>query len=150
MSAFYIFGDILPSGPLHRIISQLQGGEGGSMIGQVFLHPIGIRNHAIFSLLPVCRTNMTFMHADELESLENPHRFGHGTAYGEAIDRGVHHYPLTVDEKKPSQGNTFIPHQDIIIPGSNLIQVREERIVEVPAQAPILPLRFDPSLVNID
>jgi len=150
MSVFYSFGDIPPSGPLDRIISQLPGGEGGLMIGQVFLHPIGIRDHAVFPLLPVCRTNMTFMHADELKSLENPHRFGHGTAHREAIDRGVHHHPLTVDEKKSSQGNTFIPHQDIIISRSNLIQVREERIVEVPAQAPILSLRFDPGLVNID
>ena len=58
------------------------------MVGEIFFHPIGICSHGILPLFPVCRTDLTFMGADKLEGLHDPHGFSDGTTYGEAIDGG--------------------------------------------------------------
>jgi hypothetical protein len=63
------------------------------------------------------------MGADELEGLEPPHGFIDRAAYGETIDGRMHNNPFRADEKKSSQGNSLLFHQDTIISRSTLIQV---------------------------
>jgi hypothetical protein len=42
------------------------------MGSEVFLHLLGLSDHGILTLFPVCWANLTFVSADELKGLENP------------------------------------------------------------------------------
>jgi hypothetical protein len=119
------------------------------MAGEVSLHLLGLGNHSILPLLPVCGANLTFVSGDELKGLENPLCLDYRTANGEVVYGSVHDYSIRIDEKEPSQGNAFFLHEDTIISRDLLIYVRKERVIESATESPLFSLRIHPGLVDV-
>src|SRR6185369_8614500 len=99
--------------------------------------------HGLVTFIPVGRTYLVSMSLDKLKGIYHPQCFRNVAAEGEVIYYRMSHKSLGVDEKEAAQGNSIV-EQDAIALGDVLVQVGNQRILDV-ADSAILQLGVFPS-----
>ncbi len=104
---------------------------------------LGIRLHCLLAWCPVSRTDLIRVGLHVLECLKHTQSLVNIPADRQVVDCGVHDHTLRVDNEQSTQGYAFCVVENVVSSGDFLLQVRNQRIVDI-ADAALISCCLNP------
>lgn len=129
-----------------RISSAAERPGGLTRLGEVLQAALGVRLHGIVARLPAGGADLAVL-VGELEGLDQTQRLVDVAAHGQVIDRDLAQGALGVDDEEAAQRDALLLNQHAVVARDLEVLVRNQRQLQVLAQATLLAGALPPGQV---